>query len=487
MVNYDNDLKFLFEPASTVTEKPYQVDSIFMDFSTESGFNNRISMVEFFKNISSVQIKSQSPDKVKTYLNTPCTATPASSCLPEKTSTFTAASMDNDIFLEVSFGSAIAGADYRSILDGLQNNKTSGNTTEVISKDHKLMKTYVKDGIEDIVRYRFRNLIRSLATVGQDLLSNASLANDSRQFLLDPLMRIASLRDTQQTLLLGILRESCLKAFRGYFDTTSGAINSAEILTFKDGRFDDKIYYNIRNRMVSNINVSTIYTSINTDDVWYFKKMAVDIFLKSCFPIVHMVYMDALVEKYALAGDYINVRIIILAQIFYLYFLIKYVGTTLDTFMPATFKMNTTQRASMSEVIEVLKNYIINNNNIDPKSNSTSSNDDVRKMVIELHKMSNDVSGQNKNIQHTSEQIKENQVTMRNIIFNIDVKRKEFRKANREYMFALILVILVTIVNVALLLMGLPDYVFYISGFVGVAVILYLMIMIIINFVKGKM
>jgi hypothetical protein len=238
--------------------------------------------------------------------------------------------------------------------------------------------------------------------------------------------------------------------------------------------------------MVSKINVSSVYSSINNDDVMYFKKLVVDMFLKSCYPLVHMVYMQALMEKYASSGDYINVRIIILATVFYVFYCIKYLESNINrTMPPANMIQPGTEEAGITNILTKIKNYLENNNKINLTSND-SANDEMKKIVVGLHDLSRDVTGQNRNIQITSEQIKENQITMRNIIFNIEVKRKEFGKARNEFIFALVLLIVFTIVNVLLLVLGLPDYVFYLSGFFGVIIIFYLIVMMIIRFVAGK-
>lgn len=484
MPNYENDLRYLFE--SNDTNKPYVVDRFLMGLSTPSGFADYIPLTTFFKNITSIDIKSQNPVEVEQYIkNVNCVSADNTSqpcALPGKTNTFTDASMNNDVFLEINNSSTqFSPSDFTTIIADVA---TSNTVSDDTAKDHVLFRKFLMDNMEDIVRFRFKELTTKLG-----VMAGQWAANDSRQVLYDPIMRMYNMKSSQQTILLGLLRDACLDAFKKHLDTVT-AVNSLDILVFKDGAFNTRLYYNIRNRMINALNVKSVYLSINDDDVWYYKKLVVDMFLKSSYPMVHMIYMQAIMEKYATSGDYTNVRIIILSMVFYVFYFLKYLyslSTNGQQGSAGSYNIVPAHDAALNTVFTKIKTYIQNNNKLDLKNDATSANDELKRIIVSLHTLSRDVTGQNKSIQMTSEQIKENQVTMRNIIFNIEVKRKDFKKASAEYIFALTLVILLVLINSVLLLVGLADYVFYLSGFFGVAVVLYLIISIIIRFVKGSM
>jgi hypothetical protein len=169
-----------------------------------------------------VQIRSEKPDDVKRYINTPCTAQNEASCIPVKSTTVTAESMDNDIFLDVSYSSAVLnGADYKTMINDLA---TSNSVTDETTKDHAAFRKYLIDNMEDIVRFRFRNLKNELGRI-----AGGWSQNDALQVLYDPIMRIYNMRESQLINLVTLIRASCFEAFRGYFDTSGGAINSADV------------------------------------------------------------------------------------------------------------------------------------------------------------------------------------------------------------------------------------------------------------------
>lgn len=484
MLNYANDLQYLFE--SSDTNRPYVVDTFLFGLSTPSGFNNNIPLTTFFKNITSVNIKSQNPTDVENYIknaNCPGANNTTQPCnIPITTNTFTDASMNNDVFLEINNSSTnFSSADFTTIITDVATSSTVSDNT---AKDHILFRKFLMDNMEDIVRFRFKDLTNKLG-----VMAGQWAATDSYQVLYDPIMRMYNMKSSQQTILMGLLRDACLDAFKKHLDTVT-AVNSQDILVFKDGAFNNRLYYNIRNRMINSLNVKSVYLSTNDDDVRYYKKLVVDMFLKSSYPMVHMIYMQAVMEKYATSGDYTNVRVIILSMVFYVFYFLKYLynlSTNVPKGSTASYNILPSNDTALNTVFTKIKQYIQNNNKLDLNSNATSANDELKSIIVSLHTLSQDVTGQNKSIQMTSEQIKENQVTMRNIIFNIEVKRKDFKKASAEYVFALTLVILLVLINCVLLLVGLADYVFYLSGFFGVVVVLYLIISIIIRVVKGSM
>ena len=109
----------------------------------------------------------------------------------------------------------------------------------------------------------------------------------------------------------------------------------------------------------------------------------------------------------------------------------------------------------------------------------------MKKIITELHDMSRKVSNSNEDIQDMKAQVGEHQVIMRNILFNIALKRKEFNWAYTHFWIAMAVLLIFVIVCAVLLIFKKQTIVYFVSGFVGVAVVCYLIIMIIVGFVKG--
>jgi hypothetical protein len=244
--------------------------------------------------------------------------------------------------------------------------------------------------------------------------------------------------------------------------------------------------------MTAKLNVSQIYSNVNTNQILYFKKVAVELFLKTAFPCVHMIYLQTLISYYGDKGDFVNVRIMMLASIYYVFYTLKRIVTISNT-LPNTSlgKITTVQASRLNTIIQILNDYLTNNNKIRVDSTSTP-NEEMKKLIIELHDLSRDVTNSNGVIQGLKRSIMNQQLAMRNMLFNLEVIRNRYWWATFEFwtVFSL-LVVFVIAMSIMLVLAevlkkpNLINWVQYICGFIAIGVIVLKVLLMIIYFMKG--
>lgn len=478
MVNYSTDLQYLFQ--STDTRKPYNIDTLLFQLISESGFANIVDITSYLTDVSTVELQRQDANDVGKYVGIVVPGElPVDENFPEpvKTLNFSDNAAADDVYIVINNSSTMNATDFQKMVIELTTTNMNSDLGNM-AKDHVLFRNFLFDNMEDIVRYSFNSAKQQLGQIVYNLPES-----DPRHKLYDPVMRLHSMKISHLGTLLKALRDSCLTSMTDILKL-SPTITSHDLTNFKRGAFTSKFYYDLRSRMNNTIVVKHIYTNIDDAQVVYFKKLVVDLYLKSCYPIVHMLYMQSLMEWYATSGDYVNVRVVMLALIYYVFYTLKSV-VNMSSSMPPAQQLTTAQNSTFNTIFNQLNVYLANNNKINVNSN-TSANEEMKALVIELHDLSRGVSNQNNDIQKLKAAIKENQLIMRNVLFNIEVKRKEYKWTTIEFWCALALVLILTIINAVLLFMNLPQYVYYVSGLLGILITTFLIVKVVISFTKSN-
>ena len=482
-VTYSTDLKYLFE-ANGASQAPYNVDPVLFRIISASGFNDTVAISSYFKEINSADIQMENHDSVRRFIGQLLpgeTAVDPNAPLPAKSYSFNSDASSSDIF--VNFGrntaSGLSPQAFQTILKDVITIHTpiTNNATDLTTTDHTAFRAFIYEIMDDVTRYFFNAAKQKLGEFVYGLPDS-----DSRQILYDPVMRLYNIKTTRLSGVITSLRDACTKSMADIFE--SFPISSADMLSFKPGAYTSKFYYNLRTRMVDSIDVKTIYTNIEIDQVIYFKKVIVDLFLKSCSPMVHILFMQSMMQYYVNRGDYVNVRVIMLAMVFYVFYTLK-AFTELNNTMPADSQISATQAASMNVILNKFVTYLNNNTKVNVDS-PDSTNDGLKQLVFDLHSLSEGVSSQNGTIQALVKQIADNQLAMRNVLFNIEVERKEYKKATWEFWIVLSVLVGMVIANTVLFVMGKPEFAFYLSGFLAGAVIVFKIVLMVMAFVTKK-
>jgi hypothetical protein len=489
MVNY-SDLQYLFE--STDTNKPYNVDTNILGLMNSTTFASVINISAFLKNINRITAKRQATKAVIDFINTPTpTPSPDTVTAPLSTPTtdvvFTADATVNDVIIDVERAQTIDGAMLQKIIKELETSAIPDN----VNKDHVLFRNFLYDIVEDVSK-NFYLEAGKLFFAHIDRLEDS----DSQSMHLgNAAIQFANFRAGRVSTLLSLLKNACRNAMKDIFNASTSAATALDMQDIGSGtgKYTRKFYYDLRDRMVTHLDVRTIYSHIDNNHVIYFKKIATDLFLKTAYPCVHLIYIQTLMTYYAEKGDFVNVRVMILASVYYVFYMLKSLVTTVNNLAATSpHRMTTSQETELNKVFTKLNEYLTNNNKIDVTSDTTSENE-MKKLIVDLHKLSKDVSDKNGNIQTLKGSITAHQLAMRNVLYNLDVIRSRYWWASFEF-WALFAFIIVFIISMSILLVlaevlkkpFLIDWVQYICGFVALTVIVVKIIMLIVHMMQNN-
>lgn len=481
MVNY-SDLQYLFE--STDTVKPYNVDTNIIGLMNSTTFASVINIGAFLKNISTISVERQATKDVVDFINNTATTHAITTDL-----VFTDNATANDVKINVQPARTIDGAMLQKIFKELETSTIHDN----VDNDHVLFRNFLYDVVEDVSKHFFMEAGRLFFAHIDSLLDSDSrsmhLGNAATQF--------SNLRAGRISTLLSLLKNACSAAMKDIFTvSTSDKVTALDMQDIGSGtgKYTRKFYFDLRDRMVTHLDVSTIYSHIDNNHVIYFKKIATDLFLKAAYPCVHLIYIQTLMTHYAEKGDFVNVRIMILASVYYVFYMLKSLLATVSTLEDTSpHQMSPNQEAALNKIFSKLNEYLTNNNKIDVNSSNTTSESEMKKLIVELHKLSKDVSDKNGNIQTLKRSITAHQLAMRNVLYNLDVIRARYRWASFEF-WALFAFIIVFIVSMSVLLVlaevlkkpFLIDWVQYICGFVALTVIVVKVIMLTVHMMQNN-
>lgn len=237
--------------------------------------------------------------------------------------------------------------------------------------------------------------------------------------------------------------------------------------------FNGPLYYKLRIEATKALTLKSQYFNIgeNQSVISYFKMIAIDLYIKNCYNLIIYDYISCLTETYIEYGDFINSRLGLLAKVIYTYYYINNINSA--------YKQNNTDIANIVTIASYLKNYLVT-------INSTGKTVDLH---IDLHDKSTKVVNQNETVQSLNKQIKQNQLAMRNVIYNTDSLRKKYRYKMIEFIILVMILIIIITVSCILLFLdteknGFKTYVLYICGITVLIILILSLAKIISNIVK---
>ena len=204
------------------------------------------------------------------------------------------------------------------------------------------------------------------------------------------------------------------------------------------------------------------------------RKLIIDLFIKCCYPLIHYDLIDVLMKHYTNVGDFVNARFALLAKCIFTYNIVNELVTSMDT-------------ADVSEVIKVeftthLTSYIKKNNSGDFHSDK-STDQKIKDIVIELHKLSNKVISTSDTTDLLSDAIEKNQLSMRNIVDAIEGRKKAVQMKYLEFYILVGVIVLVIVTCGVLYFLEIYDIGLIIAASIVVLVLAYKLILLIISFV----
>lgn len=478
---YKNNLRFLYQSDDKNVPSVYNVDNLLFNFTDQGTFTGSVIPSSFFNNITDLQLYREDPNDVQTRINIVDNINLTK--LPV-TKTFTGVSTLNQVRVEIVRGEQIS---TDTILQGIAQELAFVTSTESsilglngdITKSHTAFDQYMLGIISSVCAPCFIQAIKRLTS---NLPPNAP--NDLQDAINDIGLRTIAQLNKLFTL-VSIQAQKNLQEI--IIPLTNVRIDLMNDFNNTSGSFNRPMYYQLRNKISDELIITPpILMGNETEDytIMYINKILADIFIKTCYPLLHYLFIDAMMKKYAKSGDFINIRIALLAKIFYTFYFVDYINQNIyapDSAVQSNSNKKAQYDSIFTQINTNLNNYLTSINNIDISTNPGKNA--MADLINSLHNLSNNVVLKSQKINDIKTQIVENQLALRSIIANVDIEREKYKWKVFEFWLILAIILIVVIGSSALLFLNMPQYVFYVAGATLTIVVIIKMIQFVNSFI----
>ncbi len=504
---------------SSNVEKPYYIDSLVYNYIDDNTvFNKNLPLDDYFVLIQNVNIKYQNAKAIDTFTNNAIADLNLikiqRTSLPTNTlntinntelntqliNDFDSDIHNTDIFLEILENknandviqlkqTLIRNID-RSIKNAGQiiaksTENTTINTT-LNSKGHKEFTVYLNE-VNNSISYSFFEITKTL--LSDEPKDFSSISNNTERVnkeLADKIRVQAirnikglyaerndslrnSIRSASQKSINYIIKNLKSKHYQNFvnaFSSRNSMINGGNI----------HYYYYLRTIMYDFLKIDkSIFYEDNPQIYEYMKKVLVDLYIKTCYPLIQYDFLDILLKKYTVIGDFINARFTLLAKVLFTFNLVDGLTSSVnENLIPVSVK---------NDFPTNIYTYIQRNNKGNLGSDGTRE-DVLKSILINLHNMSNDVVSKSESVQIIQNSIHNNQQSLRNMIHNTNNIDKILKSKLVEYYILVSLIFIVISVCGVLMLLNYSDYSILFATIVIASVVIYNLIVIIMKFIN---
>ena len=459
---YKNNLKFLYQSDDTNVPAVYNVDNLLFNYTDQATFTGSVIPSSFFNNITDLQLYKEDPGDVQSRINTVDNVN--LSKIPT-TTTFTEVATQNEVRVELVRGGQIS---TDTILKGIAQEIEYVTSKESallglngdITKSHTAFDQYMIGILSAVCSPCFIQAIKRLPANFppntpnnlQDAMNDVGLRTSSQINQIFTLVSIQVQKNLQEIIL----------------PLTNVRIDVMNDFNNTNGSFSRPMYYQLRNKISNELTIQPpVLIGYETEDYtkMYINKILTDVFIKTCYPLLHYLFIDAMMKKYAQVGDFINIRIALLAKIFYTFYFVDYINQNIyapDSAAQSDSNKKAQYDSIFTQINTNLNNYLTSINNIDISTNPGKNA--MADLINSLHNLSNNVVLKSQQINDIKTQIVENQSALRSIIANVDIERGKYAWKVFEFSLILIVLLIVVIGSGVLLFLNKSQYVFYVAG-----------------------
>ena len=389
-----------------------------------------------------------------------------------------------------------------------QNPQTSIDTK--ITYDHVKMKQYMDDYLKAVTLNFFviaKNMIGSTFTPKLDVNGKDALdPNYNNPNFVKACINFGKLWDSHTQQLYVNIVSSITSFFDSFFTNTMGSEKNVDLrsyITNLGNNHNSTFYFSLRTAIVNNLNKpaqsSSCSLNLSNDDgsdvQLYMYKIIADTFIKIAFPLIQYLFMDCLMKYYMGQGDFINVRLGLIAKLYFIGHMTVQLTYAIQNIIPGSIDNNSLLAAQheMGDVIAHFTLYINNMNNIDmtPGADQTKELNHIQEQLTTLSRSVAQDSTANITAQHDSQNMR---LVVRNIDYNTQIKRRQHKFLKVELIINIIHIsIIVLACSILLILQNVigknskPPHELYIhivynvAGWSLISVILYKLVMFIFS------
>jgi len=219
----------------------------------------------------------------------------------------------------------------------------------------------------------------------------------------------------------------------------------------------------------------------------YMKKLLVDIFIKTCYPLVHFDLLDLLMHKNITSGNFINARMALISKCLFTYKMVEgvYISAIKTDAGATPPNINVKFNTITNDIPTNISDYINANikGNVD-LTDGTSGEQRMTNIIKDLQNLSKDVTDNSFRTNMLQKAIADNQLTMRNV--SLAIEQRKGALSGREVEFWILFsILLIVIISCSLLYyFDLTNIGLMVAAGVMVIILIYKVIMMIVSYVN---
>ncbi len=477
---YQNNLKFLYESADKNNQAVYNVDNLLFNYISQDTFATNLSPATFFTKVVDATLKREDPADVSKRMNDNDSTNPPA--LPTNIA-FTDDSTVNEVRVDIqrdskNYSSVDIMENVKERLDiviqrGKNNQDFIASAKGDVTKSNTVFNEYMRGIISAACIKTMWDAATALYPINNGSLQAPDTLDVAAMMITTNLAsnpgRFKQLFELVSNVAKDVLREAFKDMPQIRTDIMSNFNNSA-------GSFTRPMYYYLRTSIIDKLQIpSNIMGPVEDNSIVYIKRILADLYIKTCYPLLHYDFINAMMMRYADEGDYVNVRIALLAKVFITYYFVEYIEKYIfspDTLL--TKERKDSYGDMFNRISTNVNNYLTSLNNIDV--NSTPGKNVLADIIRSVHDISNKVVADSQDINEIKDQIDQNQKALRNILANNEIIKDSFNVRVIEFWISVAVVFTILIVCSVLLVLNMHQYVFYVTGSVIIAIILIIVV-----------
>lgn len=470
----------LYQATNATVDPPiYDVDQLLFKYTSQqsAGFTADILPNVYFTSVSGIRMTSENPTDVGNRI--------LGSTIPVVSKNITldvANSLASTVDIRVTIDRSGQASPQlcQTILTGIGALSSSAQSqSSAVTQNHGKMDDYMRDIVKGSCLHFMRSALQS-TFLTQSIPTAPSPAKPSLLFeAADNL--VTGLTNTRRDILIETVSQLTRNTLVDIL--TSPDVSSIPVNFLSTMLDNDPLYYKLRTNVVNNLIVTSNNTvnkksatvavadlpAANEDILLYMKRIVVDLYIKCCYPLVYYDLFGALLKRYADDGDFVNVRIALLAKVFYVYNMLDYINTVASSNQGSLNPATTSNLNNIyTSIVTNLNNYITRLNNLDVVD--ASGRNTMKEIVKDLQNLSTNVVQQSTDIDSLRNDIASNQLALRNILTNYETVDGLFRSRANVFWVVVALLVAIIVLN-SIFVLWKPDIVYYISGIAIVTIL----------------
>lgn len=233
---------------------------------------------------------------------------------------------------------------------------------------------------------------------------------------------------------------------------------------FNSNSFTTVGYYNIRDCLIralsckrggqSSSSCGFFDKNNNSEDseasVQYFiDLLKVEVFLKTCYPLIQFKFIDSLMKFYMQAGDFVQTRLALFSKVFFTLYLSSILSIAHDQVKgPKDIQLK------IDNILSLLNDYIARMNNLKIEDKDAKSADVLTAYQDELSSSSKSVQYTARKNEDLQEDIHKVKLNLRNVSTNVEMLRSKEGGYKIEYIISVTLLITVLLTCTTLIILG---------------------------------